>query len=204
MSIEKLFPTYLYSEKLGGPDSSDLRSDLLKECLKIREIDEEGEAWSKLNYVGGYTSYGSMDRLHDMSPNFARLKKLIDRHVKKYIKAAELDVDTESIHMNSCWVNIMPTQAHHSYHIHPLSFLSGTFYVSVPKSSSVIKFEDPRLGFFMGTPPRKKKCRRENQHFVSISPRDGQVLLFESWLRHEVPANMSRKPRISISFNYSW
>ncbi|MEI7573769.1 MAG: putative 2OG-Fe(II) oxygenase, partial [Phenylobacterium sp.] len=27
---------------------------------------------------------------------------------------------------------------------------------------------------------------------------------WESWLRHEVPPNQARTPRISISFNYAW
>jgi uncharacterized protein (TIGR02466 family) len=32
----------------------------------------------------------------------------------------------------------------------------------------------------------------------------GDVLLWESWLRHEVPMNMSEEERISVSFNYGW
>ena len=32
----------------------------------------------------------------------------------------------------------------------------------------------------------------------------GNVVLFESWLRHEVPANPVAAHRVSISFNYNW
>ena len=32
----------------------------------------------------------------------------------------------------------------------------------------------------------------------------GNVVLFESWLRHEVPPNPVDAERISISFNYNW
>ncbi len=32
----------------------------------------------------------------------------------------------------------------------------------------------------------------------------GTVLLFESWLRHEVPPNPVRAERVSISFNFNW
>ncbi|MGH9480214.1 MAG: putative 2OG-Fe(II) oxygenase [Terriglobales bacterium] len=32
----------------------------------------------------------------------------------------------------------------------------------------------------------------------------GNVLLFESWLRHAVSANSVAGERVSISFNYSW
>jgi uncharacterized protein (TIGR02466 family) len=37
-----------------------------------------------------------------------------------------------------------------------------------------------------------------------MKPVPGTVLLWESWLRHEVPLNEAESERISISFNYSW
>ena len=42
----------------------------------------------------------------------------------------------------------------------------------------------------------------EQRPFVYLHPRAGTVLMWESWLRHEVPANGAKRPRISISFNY--
>jgi uncharacterized protein (TIGR02466 family) len=39
---------------------------------------------------------------------------------------------------------------------------------------------------------------------VTLPARPGQLVLFESWLRHEVAANRSAAERVSISFNYSW
>jgi hypothetical protein len=30
------------------------------------------------------------------------------------------------------------------------------------------------------------------------------VLLWESFVRHEVPMNGAKKPRVSVSFNYRW
>ncbi|MEM8775697.1 MAG: TIGR02466 family protein, partial [Pseudomonadota bacterium] len=49
-----------------------------------------------------------------------------------------------------------------------------------------------------------KGAPQELQSFVSVAPKPGDVLLWESWLRHEVPMNFSEEDRISISFNYSW
>jgi uncharacterized protein (TIGR02466 family) len=43
-----------------------------------------------------------------------------------------------------------------------------------------------------------------NRTFVHLTPAPGTVFLWESWLRHEVPPNQARTPRISISFNYAW
>jgi uncharacterized protein (TIGR02466 family) len=33
-------------------------------------------------------------------------------------------------------------------------------------------------------------------------PAFGEVLLWESWLGHEVPVNMAKEKRISVSFDY--
>jgi uncharacterized protein (TIGR02466 family) len=56
----------------------------------------------------------------------------------------------------------------------------------------------------MAAPPRKAKARQENRQFAYMKPVPGTVLLWESWLRHEVPLNEAESERISVSFNYSW
>jgi uncharacterized protein (TIGR02466 family) len=55
----------------------------------------------------------------------------------------------------------------------------------------------------MAAPPRKETAPRALQQFVSVEPRPGDVLLWESFLRHEVPPNGAKTARISVSFNYS-
>ena len=97
-----------------------------------------------------------------------------------------------------------PGFAAHSLHLHPLSFISGTYYVTTPKGCPGLKFEDPRLDRFMAAPPKRPGARRENQTHVTYPAVAGNVLLFESWLRHEVAPNPTEAERISISFNYSW
>ena len=70
--------------------------------------------------------------------------------------------------------------------------------------ASAIKFEDPRLAMMMAAPTRVKDARDELRTFFYAKPQVGDVLLWESWLRHEVPMNMAEDDRISVSFNYSW
>ena len=198
-----LFTSHIYQSQLGSGTSQLIR-ELLLEITPLQESDSNGIAWSKKNYPGGYTSYGSIDELHKTSSTFEFLKKAIDKHVRNYLKILEYDITASSLKMNSCWVNVMPTGTSHTMHIHPLSVISGTFYVDVPKNASCIRFEDPRLLQFMAAPPRKKNSKIFNRQFVEIQPKSGDVILFESWMKHEVPRNTSAKKRISISFNYDW
>ncbi len=73
----------------------------------------------------------------------------------------------------------------------------------MPKDASAIKFEDPRLPLQMAAPPRKPSARDKNKTFVTLAPMTGTLLLWESWLRHEVPVNHGKAERVSLSFNYS-
>lgn len=132
------------------------------------------------------------------------LERLVKRHVRRFTKHLEFDLEGRSLVMTDCWVNIMPQNTAHSLHLHPLSTVSGTYYVSTPRGCSNLKFEDPRLSKFMAAPPRKADPRPENRAFVSYPAEAGQVILFESWLRHEVTSNRSAGERVSVSFNYNW
>jgi uncharacterized protein (TIGR02466 family) len=48
----------------------------------------------------------------------------------------------------------------------------------------------------MAAPPRRDS-------FVTIDPHAGLVLMWESWLRHEVLSGTGRGARLSVSFNFS-
>ena len=201
--LHQLFPSTIYQTRIL-PTHHKLNTELLKECRKFSEIDQQGIAWSKKNYAGGYTSYGSLSKMYQISPYFDDLKKLIDRQVHQYIKDLEMDCKPKDIQMCSLWINVMPKGTTHTMHIHPLSVISGTYYLQIPKDTRGLKFEDPRMVNFMASPPRKVKASRNNQRFIEMTPHVGEIILFESWIRHEVPPNPSKTDRISISFNYDW
>ena len=203
MSIEALFATLVYHARLG-PRAPALNRRLLRECQQLRRDDAAGRRWSARNYPHGYTSYGSAHRMQQLSPTFAMLAGELDRHVAKFSRALCWDIRTRPLVMTDCWVNIMGRGAAHGLHLHPLSVLSGTYYVATPAGAPGLKFEDPRLACFMAAPPRRVQLRRALRPWVSCAARAGELLLFESWLRHEVAANFSPRERVSISFNYSW
>jgi uncharacterized protein (TIGR02466 family) len=204
MPVESLFPTLIYKAPLRRGGSAALNRRLLAECLQIRLDDAAGRRWSERNYPGGFTTYSSAHRLHQMSPTFDELRRRLDRHVKSYAESLQLDLAGRELGMTDCWINIMPRHVVHGLHLHPLATISGTYYVQTPRGCSALKFEDPRLDRFMAAPPRRADARRENQPWVKVPAEVGNVVLFESWLRHEVAPNASAAERISVSFNYNW
>ncbi|HEY4122979.1 MAG TPA: TIGR02466 family protein [Rhizomicrobium sp.] len=199
MPIETLFATRLYRKVL--PRATVLNAELSRTCISIAQEDRAGQRWSKEHGYTGYTSYASLNDLPLRAPVFADLQKHLDAHVKAFAKS--LDFASAKLALDSLWINVMERGGVHTGHIHPHSVISGTYYVAIPKGAAAVKFEDPRLPMMMAAPAKKPNAARDNLRFVTVEPVPGTMLLWESWLRHEVPPNAARGPRISLSFNYA-
>jgi uncharacterized protein (TIGR02466 family) len=204
-AVRSLFATPLYEASLVPERGFDeLFGHLQDACLMLAEEDAAGRAWCKQKAYGGYTSYASLDDLPRRFSVFDDLRKRLDKHAAAFAEAAAFDLGRGRLKMDSLWVNVLKPGAGHSGHIHPHSVISGTVYVAVPPGAAGLKLEDPRLPMQMAAPPRRKDAPEEQQAFVTLTPARGTVYLWESWLRHEVPANQAKSKRISISFNYAW
>ena len=201
--IKTVFATPLYHAHLTTQGDVDL-GDIERSCWSIAHDDEAGQNWCKENGYPGYTSYASLTDLSWRFSVFSELEKLLDQHVALFIKELDWDLEEKAVTLEDIWINILPEGGTHSGHIHPHSVISGTTYISMPEGASTIRFEDPRLAQMMAAPPRSKNARCYLRPFIYIAPRVGDVILWESWLRHEVPTNMSINERISVSFNYRW
>jgi len=190
MPARQLFPTLLYEEEIGDPS---LLGQLAHSIRSLAADDKAGQRWSKAHHYRGYTSYASLNDLPRRDPAFAELGKLLTRHAREF--AGQLRWDARP-RLDSLWVNLLKTGGHHSGHIHPHSILSGTLYVEVPAGSGGIRFEDPRLPLMMAAPQR-------TDAFETVEPRPGLLLMWESWLRHEVLPGIGKGERLSISFNFA-
>ncbi|HSM95858.1 MAG TPA: TIGR02466 family protein [Rhizomicrobium sp.] len=199
-NIETLFASSLYRAQISARG---LNAALARTCLAIAAEDKAGQRWSKAHGYKGYTSYASLDDLQMRASVFDELMKKIDRYVGGFARTLEYEMGGKTLALDSLWINVMDRGGIHAAHIHPHSVISGTYYVEVPRGAADIRFEDPRLAMMMAAPPRKEKARRQNQTFVRVSPRPGTLLLWESFLRHEVLSHGAPGKRISISFNYA-
>ena len=202
--IESLFVTRLYRAALSELGKALDSAELESSCVSVAENDTAGQAWCEDNGYRGYTSYASLDDLPWRFPIFEDLVEVLDKHAAAFANDLQFDLDGRELKLDSLWINILQEGGVHTSHLHPHSVISGTTYVTVPKGASAIKFEDPRLAMMMAAPTREADARPELRNFIYVEPEPGEVLLWESWLRHEVPMNMADEDRISVSFNYSW
>ena len=200
MTTRTLFATRFYEDRLDDPM---LLAELETSAKRLAADDRAGRAWCRANAYPGYTSYASLNDLPVRDPAFDDLRRVLDRHVRRFVAEAWLDLRGRRPKLDSLWVNLMKgSGGHHSGHIHPHSIVSGTVYVRVPEGAGSLKLEDPRLPMMMAAPLRRADAPEDARTFVYAEPGPGTIFLWESWLRHEVPAGRAKGERISISFNY--
>ncbi len=197
MTSRDLFVTRLYQAEIADPA---LLDELGHSIRTLSMDDRAGVGWSRDNDYPGYTSYASLDDVPRRDPVIGDLAKLIAKHAAAFAKDQAWE---RKPRLDSLWVNLLKGSGHHSAHIHPHSIVSGTFYVEAPPGSGAIRFEDPRLAMMMAAPQRLPDAPEPIRSFVTIEPAPGMLLLWESFVRHEVLPGKAKAARLSISFNFS-
>lgn len=200
MPQRTLFPTLLHQTRL---DELALVEELEAGAWMLEAGDTAGQAWCEREGYPGYTSYASLDDLPQRASAFARLKAVLDGEAARFARALHWDLDGRILQLSGMWVNILGEGMMHSGHIHPGCALSGTCYVAMPAGAGALKLEDPRLPMMMAAPQPADDAPDDHRRFVYLQPCAGDIVMWESWLRHEVVAGRTEEARITVSFNYA-
>ncbi len=198
--MDGLFATLIHRARL---EDTALIGELEDAIWMVEEGDAAGRAWSEQEGYPGYTSYASLDDLPRRASAFAALVRRVEAEAAAFSGRLAWDLGGRMLRVEAMWVNILAGGGVHTGHVHPGSALSGTAYVDVPDGAGQLKLEDPRLAMMMAAPPLSDDAPEERRRFVYVKPRPGDLILWESWLRHEVTAGTAEDPRLSVSFNLS-
>jgi uncharacterized protein (TIGR02466 family) len=143
---------------------------------------------SKRNYIG--------------TVNDNDLGEFLNINAREYIQYCGFNPDT-NIRIES-WLNLNPPDTHHSLHEHYGCFMGGVLWLTVPEHSGDFAVHDP-LGVRVQNTTQYSFAKTEpgpyNTDVYSIYPVEGKMLMFPSWLPHQVRPNQSDQDRISIAFN---
>tara|TARA_E500000331_G_scaffold243520_1_gene233861 strand:+ start:799 stop:1437 length:639 start_codon:yes stop_codon:yes gene_type:complete len=129
-------------------------------------------------------------------PELASLRRTIDASVRVFWRDFMCATCEAELAIQQSWVNITDTGAHHHRHWHTNSMYSGVLFWC--DHSAPITFINPRypqLDFTVGT------THESNSGVWQVEPKLGKLLIFPSWLEHQVETNHSGGERVSLSFN---
>tara|TARA_B100000945_G_C20393041_1_gene603329 strand:- start:673 stop:1296 length:624 start_codon:yes stop_codon:yes gene_type:complete len=198
MPLDKIFPVTIFKDYLYNIDNE----DLIKVCDQIKEIDKEGRATSFRRYQLGYSSYYTIDNLHELaehdtdpynklSPLFAEVLKRSDFYANNVILENNKVNDQLPRHraretfIQSCWVNITEQYHYHEIHNHTGSLISGIYYLN---DSSSITFYN---------------MNQYIQDTITYDNKAGLLLLWPGWLYHQADQIMKKESKYGITFNIS-
>ena len=134
----------------------------------------------------------------DQNINSKILKNQIKLHVNNYFNYWEF-LNSININIENLWINIAKQGGYQEEHSHGHSLFSGVIYINVNKDSGGFQFINP-LPTIDSLMPENKKYEYAN----TVTPYNGLILIFPSWLKHRALANKSNQDRISISFNINY
>ncbi|TDG15308.1 hypothetical protein E2F43_03480 [Seongchinamella unica] len=185
--IKTFFPSCVWIHELQ--EFRDMNASMIAELGELRKSTGYTNPGN-----GAWQSRGNLNKL----PTFEPLMECFtagSRRVLEFLK-----YEFENFVITDAWANINPPGHSHVIHTHPNNFLSGVYYLQAPEGCGDIEFIDPRQQALV-LQPRATVQTPQNAWKQRIPPREGQLLIFNSWFQHQVQENRSDQERISISFN---
>jgi uncharacterized protein (TIGR02466 family) len=180
MIKEILFPTCVYSSKeaISKKDKGIIKKDIFKKWKKTSCPNWQSESILQLE-----------------KPYKSLCGKIIEMS-KQVFK--EQDIQYERFEITSMWANILTTKENFHAHTHANNYLSGVYYVQTKNTQ--IHFIDPRVQAAV-IRPAVNNYNKFNSSSWWLPSIENSLILFPSWLQHNVVSNQEKEPRISISFN---
>ena len=187
------FPTPVWTLQLDDYQSV---NEKMYKFIKITQLKDQ-EGIKKSNNKGWHSKDFNMQE--NDPKNFI---KFILPAIEQVITDMNWEKQKQSININNMWAIINTGGAANLRHQHGNSTISGAYYVRAPKNSGDIVFYDPRPAPVY-TYPKALNPNLLNAQVNGISPKEGALVLFPSYLDHSVNENLSNEERIVISFNIS-
>tara|TARA_B100000902_G_scaffold359943_1_gene376196 strand:+ start:594 stop:1196 length:603 start_codon:yes stop_codon:yes gene_type:complete len=185
------FPTPVWTLQL---DDYQLINEQMYKFIKITQSKDQ-QGISKSNIKGWHSKDFNMQE--NEPKNFI---KFILPAIEQVITDMNWEKQKQSVNINNMWAIINTGGSANLRHQHGNSTISGAYYVRAPKNSGDIVFYDPRPAPVY-TYPKAVNPNLLNAQVNGISPKEGALVLFPSYLDHSVNENLSNEERIVISFN---
>tara|TARA_Y100000590_G_scaffold195984_1_gene222548 strand:+ start:349 stop:954 length:606 start_codon:yes stop_codon:yes gene_type:complete len=192
-NVYELFPDPIFHYKLEN--YKQINKELLNYILELQKKDKKGNNRSNR---GGWHS-PNFDLVNPGPPiNFINSFKDFLKHI------IEDEIGWEYIpnkqRVVAMWAIINKKNSYNVKHNHQNCYLSSAYYIKKPENSGDITFYDPKESKTYRFPEVEKHTNYSAES-VTIKPEEGDLLIFPSYLYHDVGVNLSDEERVVVSFN---
>lgn len=209
IKVENQFITPIVVAKFN--DVGVLNQNLKSLFLKLESEPDKYKNKSNFNTNIGSLFDSSFNLFESSSPYVKEIKSMIEDSLRGWIIQSSGLEANQVIKLNlknHAWFHITRKGGQKTLHNHPNASWSVVYYIDEgdidsENRSGFIQFYDPRAGANMHQDSSNMYLKREyNTNGVAYQPRSGLMLIFPSYLHHEVLPYLGDKPRINIAANY--
>ena len=183
--VDSIFPTplYMFNRGIGILES---------ESGEFREVIGGGLCSNR------YNSTTSNNRVFDS--NFSDILEFCNTAIGRYVDEILSPVVDLEFFITQSWVNVTRNGESHQMHCHQNSIISGVYYHQTIEGDSIVFFDpNESVKDRIQILPKDANLFNSNERILSI--KDGDLVLFPSYLEHQVDRNETDKERISLAFN---
>ena len=172
-------------------------------AFQIQSKDKEGV---QVSNRGGWQSKDITKETHE---EFIKLKKEINHYLQMYhseIFKGMTFKENVIQNIDIMWTNINEKHHYNEWHIHPMSTLSGVYYIKhdESKENGEILFKHPAGSYMIFAHWVNGMVENHNEITagnITFTPKSNMLLIFPSWLEHKAENNLKDDTRISLSFD---
>lgn len=189
----ELFPCPVQLSK--HPDHARLNAGLLTAIRQIQTStpNSRPEDWA----CAVYTTIENANELQ-MAPEFAELSQFIAGELIEFAKQTGVFLPESNVYIRNMWLNIYEKNCSTDVHVHPNSLFSGLYIVQAPPGSAKEVFDSPAAEKMISVPVLEDNDF--NLENVAYEPEEGQLIIFNSNLRHRALLHTLNEDRITIEF----
>ena len=185
------FPTPVWAMQL---ENYKLVNEEMYNYIKIQQK-ADGVGINKSNVKGWHSKDFNLSEKEPQ--NFI---SFISASIEQVMIDMNWDKEKQLTKIDNMWAIVNIGGSANLRHQHGNSTISGAYYVRAPENCGDIVFYDPRPAPVYSY-PNAKQPNSLNAQVNAISPKEGALVLFPSYLDHSVNENLSKNERIVISFN---
>ena len=192
-NVYELFPDPIFHCKLEN--YKQINKELLNYILELQKKDKKGNNRSNR---GGWHS-PNFDIVNPGPPiDFINSFKVFLKHIIEDEIGWEYVPNKQRI--VAMWAIINKKNSYNVKHNHQNCYLSSDYYIKKPENSGDITFYDPKEVKTYRFPEVERNTSYSAES-ITVKPKEGDLLIFPSYLYHDVGVNLSDEERVVVSFN---
>lgn len=197
MELNIIFATAIGSTK--HPELIDSSREWFKH-VPMNAVSRPGLNGTFISSLEGYGAGGDSTAVIPEGPALDNFKEVVLKNARLFLENCGYDVDKYNFHIANIWLNEMVSESFHAPHKHYGKIVSGCFYVDVPENSGGVTFTGPLTRVDKANIAVKNYTVFNSDQWTG-NPEPGSMLMWESYLTHEVPKTSFNGIRRSIAFD---